>query len=195
MSNPQHLSIKPEHYTPPEIIVRCKLTINYGIDLDPASDSIANKNVGAKDFYTQADNPLTDQASWKAKSVFCNPPGGKLRNKSLSALFWDKFISEYREKHFEVGFFLGFSLELLSKRPDILREPVLIFGNLFPDNPKSRPPFLTGSGRIKFLDKDFIPQTSPTHGSFLVLVTHHVKYYWAFEENFSDCGQIVRAVR
>lgn len=195
MNNPQHLSIKPEHYTPPGILERCRLTINSGIDLDPASDCIANENVGAKNFYTQTDGPLMDRVKWEAKSVFCNPPGGRLGKKSLSALFWDKFILEYRKGHFEAGFFLGFSLELLPKRLDILQQSVLIFGNLFPDFPKLRPTFLTGSGRIKFLDKDFKPQASPTHGSFLVLASRSTKHYWAFEDNFSDCGRIVRNPR
>lgn len=194
MDNPQHLSTKPEHYTPPEILERCRLTINSDIGLDPASDHIANKNVGAKNFYSQADDPL-NRTSWKAKNVFCNPPGGKLKNKSLSALFWDKFISEYQKHHFKAGFFLGFSLELMPKRPDILKEQVLIFGNLFPDDPRSRPPFLTGSGRIKFLDQDFQPQAAPTHGSFLVLVSRQTMHYWAFAEHFNDCGRIIRATR
>lgn len=194
MDNPQHLSTKPEHYTPPEILERCRLTIKSDIDLDPASDHIANKNVGAKNFYSQADDPL-NRTSWIAENVFCNPPGGRLKNKSLSALFWDKFILEYQKHHFEAGFFLGFSLELIPKRPGILQEHVLIFGNLFPDDPKSRPSFLTGSGRIKFLDQDFKSQASPTHGSFLVLVSRQTMHYWAFLENFNDCGRIIRVTR
>lgn len=184
MTNSQLSSIKQEHYTPLGIIDRCRWTLSDPIDLDPASNHVANSIIRANRFYSKADNSL--ERSWLAKNVFLNPPGGKRKNKSLSALFWDKFISEHRRKNFLTGFFLGFSLELISKRPGILYYPTLFFANMG----EFAPDYLTKGGRVKFLDQELHPQKSPTHGNFLTIVSRNPYFYERFKISFRDSGVI-----
>ena len=67
----------PEWHTPPEIIDSV-LAVLGRIDLDPASNALANKTVKAKTFYSKDDSGLDHE--WKGK-VFMNPPfniGGSL---------------------------------------------------------------------------------------------------------------------
>ncbi len=165
MNNIQHSSARQTHYTPTEIICKCRLVFRGNIGLDPASDDIANDVVRADRFFSKGDKRSSLDRAWRADSVFLNPPGGKIRGKSSIAMFWDKFFSEFKEGNFDRGIFLGFSLELLPKRIEILSFPTLFFG-VSPHLPN----YLTGGGRVKFLNQDLIPQKSPTHGSFLTLV-------------------------
>ena len=80
------------------------------IDLDPASNERANVTVKAARFYTRDDNGLTQP--WSGR-VFCNPPGGKLRNKSLTGLFWQRLMAAVDAGAIEHAIFLCFSLEAL----------------------------------------------------------------------------------
>jgi hypothetical protein len=53
-----HSSLSSEWYTPPEIIALVRTALGGVIDLDPASSEIGNRIVGAKRYYTQADDGL-----------------------------------------------------------------------------------------------------------------------------------------
>lgn len=60
------------HYTPLEVIELVHLFWPQGIDLDPASDEVANQLVKAKRIYTESNNGL--DFAWNADTVFINPP-------------------------------------------------------------------------------------------------------------------------
>lgn len=60
------------HYTPIEVLELVHEFWPQGIDLDPASDEVANQLVKAKRIYTEADNGLSHV--WQADRLFFNPP-------------------------------------------------------------------------------------------------------------------------
>jgi hypothetical protein len=131
---PQHSSESNEHYTPRAIIEVCRATMG-GIDLDPASCELANReNVRAREYYTKVDNGLSRPWSVRgAARVFCNPPGGKYKNGTAalagappisvdkgpgdsSAMVWFfRAVDEWQREHAAAVCFLAFTLELLSR--------------------------------------------------------------------------------
>lgn len=112
VKNPQHSSISKEHYTPAHIVELARVTMGC-IDLDPASCLMANKVVQANHFFSQAMDGLS-QDWWG--NVFVNPPGGKIRNRSSQAVWWDKLQQEYLASRVVQAVFVGFSLEILAQR-------------------------------------------------------------------------------
>lgn len=84
-------SKKDELYTPPKIIKKARIVMGE-IDLDPASDSEANKIVKAKKFFTKKDNTL--KQSWNGK-VWLNPP----YLFGLTDQFIDKLIKEHSKNN------------------------------------------------------------------------------------------------
>ena len=86
-----------ECYTPTPIIEAARKCMNGVIDLDPASNPVANKEIKANTYFTKQDDGLKQDWS-KYISVWCNPPfGGKLLYP-----FALKFLEEANK-----GFFLG----------------------------------------------------------------------------------------
>ena len=83
-----------EYYTAPRIIEAIRDLLD-GIDLDPASNEIANKTVKAKTYFTKEDNGLTKD--WRTyRNIWINPPFDELKPFAL------KFITEAK-----CGAFLG----------------------------------------------------------------------------------------
>jgi len=163
LKNPQHTKNKCEHYTPIEIIYATRELFGGQIDLDVASDAIANRVVKASRYYTQQDNALTKQ--WKAENIFCNPPGStKDYHGSLSTDFWDKLYYEYGMNTFGEALFVGYSIEILCKRGyQIMGLPFCV--------PQPGTSVTSGMGRIMFdavIDGKRQQQRSPTHGNVIV---------------------------
>jgi ParB family transcriptional regulator, chromosome partitioning protein len=75
-----------EWFTPAALIANVRAVLG-GIDVDPASCAIANETVGAKVFYTLADDGLSQQ--WFGR-LFLNPPFCQ----PLLSIFIDKLITE-----------------------------------------------------------------------------------------------------
>lgn len=107
--------VTPEWGTPDNILEALLELWPEGPDLDPASSEVYNQRVKAKKFFTQADNGL--EQPWgnvsEPTKVFCNPPGGKLNNRSLMGLFWAKAVGEYRRGRVGELVFMAYSLDLL----------------------------------------------------------------------------------
>lgn len=74
MSNIQHSSESVEHFTPIEVVDAARELMG-GIDLDPASNKLANSYIRARRIFTEKDNGLKQRWSGHAR-VFLNPPGG-----------------------------------------------------------------------------------------------------------------------
>jgi len=78
-------SLSDEWYTPSDLIEAARSTMG-GIDLDPASNSIANATVKATHFYSKRINGL--QQPWRGR-VWMNPPYG-----DLGPQFAEKLVAE-----------------------------------------------------------------------------------------------------
>lgn len=95
-----HASV--EWYTPPQIIdlVREVLT---EIDLDPASDPTPQKWIKANRIYNKDGLDL----EWSARTVFCNPPYGKINGIGSNQGAWSsKMHIEYTYGNFGQGILL-----------------------------------------------------------------------------------------
>lgn len=153
MTLPQHMSKTAEHYTPPEYIEAARNVMG-GIDLDPASCAKANEVVKASEFFTKDDDGLSLQ--WHGR-VWLNPPGGKTKNRSNAAIWWEKLVWEWMDGRVEQAVFLGFSIEILASSQDSPYWP----GHL---------PYCVPRQRIAFLDENLEPQGSPAHHNIVVFL-------------------------
>ncbi len=86
-------------FTPPKYLEAAR-TVLKGIDLDPFSSDAANLAVKARRYYTESDNAF--KKPWLAKSVWMNPPFGKLFRPAV-----EKFVQEYQRGSFQQGIVLA----------------------------------------------------------------------------------------
>ena len=96
-----------EWYTPPEIIDLVRQVFGGTIDLDPASCDYAQTWIKANSYYTIQTNGLAH--SWKADSVFLNPPYSHLSKKDRKAgkkSWLEFFVDEFKKGHFKEGIIL-----------------------------------------------------------------------------------------
>ncbi len=80
-----------EWYTPAAYLQSVREFLG-GIDLDPASNALANETVQAKEIYTANDNGLA--MPWNGR-VFVNPPYGVENGQSVAGRFCTKAIEEH----------------------------------------------------------------------------------------------------
>lgn len=98
------------YFTPVELATRVRRVL-LGIDLDPASCSVANRLLCAKRFYGKEENGLV--LPWGG-AVYLNPPGGR-ENKGKKHLWWRRAL-----EHFSAGgvvVYAGFTTEHLALQP------------------------------------------------------------------------------
>jgi DNA N-6-adenine-methyltransferase Dam len=81
-----------EWYTP-KFYTDLVKSVMSDIDLDPASNEIAQAWIGARRFYTKADNGLS--RPWQGR-VWLNPPYSKSAGRSNQDIWAEKLINEYR---------------------------------------------------------------------------------------------------
>ena len=86
-----HSSDSHEWYTPKKYIEAVRSVLG-NIDIDPASNEIANQTVQATTFYSVSDDGLSK--NWQG-SVFLNPPYGKTNGKSNQGVWVKKLIDQY----------------------------------------------------------------------------------------------------
>lgn len=72
MTNSHHSSEDNEHYTPPDYVEAARALMG-SIDLDPASNALANQSVKAATYYSRSTNGFDKE--WSG-NVWLNPPGG-----------------------------------------------------------------------------------------------------------------------
>lgn len=148
----QHSSLSQEHYTPPYLVEKIR-TLMGSIDLDPASCKAANRAVQATEYYTKRDNGL--RLDW-FDNAYCNPPGGKVNNKSLTRLFWQKLVIEYKSARVKQAVFMGFNINLLS---------------IYQDEAKGIYHLICiPRKRIRFLDESLKEQPRPTQSNVIIWI-------------------------
>lgn len=172
--NIQHSSRTDKWGTPAQIVAMASGVLD-GIDLDPASSPRFNTVVNAKRIITAEQNALATPWDAAGKSVFLNPPGGKLGNKSLTALFWAELM-EYRHQ-FKHAIFLGFSLEALQTT----QKHCPSIGEFS---------FCVPRKRIRFLTPDLTVGPAPSHSNVIAYVPGSVDESALFAQVFSELGVI-----
>lgn len=92
-----HLSQQSfEWYTPKKYVEAARRVMGE-IDLDPASSEQANRIIRAKQFYDQTSDGLTQ--TWKARTIWLNPPYCKAGNTSNQDRWTAKLLAEYKAGH------------------------------------------------------------------------------------------------
>ncbi len=150
-----------EWYTPGRYVELARQVMG-SIDLDPASNELAQTWIKAKTFYSVADDGLS--APWYGR-VWLNPP-------YADASRWiDKAISEYDSGNISEAV-------LLVKPAD---------GASWYQRLNKRFPRCGVNHRIKFMDKDGIAQPRPAHGNAFFYLGQDVSF---FGEVFGQIGTI-----
>jgi hypothetical protein len=111
VSDPELSSESAEQYTPGDVIAAVRYTLGT-IDVDPASCELANRVVGARLYFTKADDGLS--RAWRIEgeepgSVFCNPPGSKRG----VAPWWHHGARQWLAGEIDRMFFVIYNLNLL----------------------------------------------------------------------------------
>lgn len=202
----QHSSETAEHYTPAEIVNAARLVLG-GIDLDPASCTLANEVVKAAAFYGPGGlGPDGLVEPWCGR-VFLNPPGGRapkgFGTSSNAALWWATLAEAWRTGEVETAIFVGFTLEILrsAQSLDVLQPidfPLCV--------PKSRIAFDTlgdvrtdnhdGDPTLYKIAQGRVGSSQPTHANVIVYLPPKVEgtnvqgSARAFVDAFSPLGKV-----
>jgi len=172
--NVMHSSRNDSWMTPVWLIEKCHAVLG-DIYLDPASDETANKRVGAARYYDRDQDGL--EQLWHG-NVFCNPPGGKRGNQSMTALFWQKLMAERSRGLIRHAIFLCFSAEALQNTQAKGCESVMQF------------PICVPSKRIRFDHPGPFEKTAPSHSNVIVYVPCEIDRTKDFVREFSEIGAV-----
>ena len=180
--NAQHSTKSVEHYTPRTIVEAARRALGGRIDLDPASSTLANRTVGARRIFTELDNGLAQP--WHG-NVLMNPPGGRLKNKSMQCVWWRKCYAEWLARRVDAVVVIAFSIELLQNAQGGTS------GELTPLDF----PFCVPRKRIAFCSPDgdtVVQKTSPTHANAIVFLPNDAPgSIELFCSAFEAIGQVV----
>lgn len=179
--NIQHSSRTDRWFTPPDILERAKRVLG-PIHLDPASEVLANKAVGAVHYYDAKDDGLTKE--WPdGCTVWLNPPGGRRGNKSMTGLFWTRLMHYRAAGHLVHGIFMAFSAEAIQNTQ---RKGIPSVGQF---------PVCIPAKRLRFVSPAGVPGLAPSHSNAIVYVPGSVDHTELFIETFSDVGDIMLPAR
>lgn len=170
-----HSSRQDNWGTPKEIVLLARDVLG-NIELDPASNAIANETVRARTIFTEADDGLSKE--WFADTVFINPPSGKVGNQSKTVLFWKKLMNEVYTGNIGHAIFLAFSIEQTQSSQRKGVPPMLAF------------PICVPAKRIAFVDPEGLNRQAPSHSNMIIYVPGSVDRTYKFKEVFSKIGYV-----
>ena len=158
-----------QNLTPPDLIEVVHEVFQTGIDLDPASDNIANQYIKAKKFYTLSQDGYTKP--WSGNNVWLNPPG-KSRTKTgdfITASDWArKLMDAYLNQKINNAMYLAYrGGSIGSLGLTFLKHSLMCMTAAGSEN-------VSGSGRISYLifnGEELIPETSNTQCSAIFLLS------------------------
>lgn len=175
--------------TPAPILESARKVLG-GIELDPASDAIANQAVKAERFYTLEDDGYSK--IWQAKTVWLNPPGKTIsQGKQITASDWfahlyNDWVTDAIEEAIGLVYRAG---SIGSLGPLLLNDAKLCFTCSGVVSS-----VVNGSGRLSFetVDEngDRQPQTSNTQSSLFFLLSDNPETQKAFTLEFQQYGVI-----
>lgn len=154
-----------EWYTPPEFIEAARKVLG-GIDLDPATSKLAQKTVGAGEFYTVDDDGLAQD--W-AGSVWMNPP--------YAAGLIDRFIEKLC-RHFIAGD-VPMAIVLVNNSTDTA---------WFQSTARCASAVCFPSGRIKFIDEEGKASGAPLQGQAILYLGSEPHSFVRLFEAFGFCA-------
>lgn len=175
--NIQHSSRSDEWYTPIAILTRAQCVLG-SIDFDPASDAFGNARVGARYFFTKEQDGL--KTPWLSGTAWINPPGGKVKNRSNTELFWQRLMAHRDAGELTHAIFMAFSLEAAQTTQRDGKGGLLRFPHCAP------------AKRIAFDSKNKPGAIAPSHGNIIVYVPGSVDRTELFRDTFSDLGFVGR---
>ena len=176
--NIMHSSRSDKWFTPVHIIAKVQQVLGH-VDCDPASERDANLRIGATRYLT-ADGELPESV-WLLNegTVYLNPPGNKIGNKSLTGLFWKRMMQERDSGLLTHGIFMCFSIEALQSTQKPGQQSIGEF------------PFCVPSKRIKFDDPNDHSKQSPSHSNAIVYVPGMMDKRDLFAEVFRSEGVVI----
>jgi len=175
--NIQHSSRTDLWYTPGNILIAAR-TVLGPIGFDPASDVFGNQRVMATTYYDEGDDGLT--RPWpKDITVWVNPPGSKVGNKSKTGLFWGRLMQHRAEGKLKHAMFMCFSVEALQSTQNKVWPAIGEF------------PLCVPAKRIRFIGPDGLPGMAPSHSNAIVYVTGTVDVTPKFKRVFSSLGTVL----
>lgn len=172
--NIQHSSRTDAWGTPVQVLAFVHKVLGH-IDLDPASSPAFNMAVQATHFYTKEINALS-LCEWHAGSVFLNPPGGKINNRALTELFWQRLMAHRGSGQMTHAIFMAFSLEALQTTQRDGLGGALRF------------PLCVPRKRLKFVDIHGAPGPAPSHSNAIIYVPGTVDKTALFLKTFNALG-------
>jgi hypothetical protein len=171
------LSARSDEWYTPKYIIDLVHQVIPQIDLDPASNSFSNAYIKASRYFTVQQDAL--RVDWSAipVTIYLNPPGGKVGNKSQTALFWQKLMDLRSQGLLEEAIFMGFSLEHLA----VTQGCTVALGQF---------PICVPQKRIKFVSKEGT-FNSPTHSNVIAYIPGISNNTSRFKEVFGCLGTIM----
>ncbi len=163
-------SLSEEWYTPAPYVEAARKVMG-GIDIDPASNPLANETIKAKTFYTKETDGF--DKPWTGR-VWLNPPYGSVSGKSNQERWSARLVASY---------YAGITTEAVLL-VTACTERKWFF-------PLWRFPICFTNHRIKFYTPEGTPQ-QPINGNALVYMGPNVDH---FVEQFSPLGIVASAVQ
>jgi hypothetical protein len=179
-------SINGRNLTPLSIITAARNTLGH-IQLDPASDALANTHTQAERYFTEGFHK-----AWFSDTVWLNPPGRTTdKGFKVSGSQWGRklhrcWILGYIN-HAIYLCYRGGSLGSLGK--EMISDSTLCITASGASSDA-----INGSGRLSFdnvIDGERVPGTSNTQSSVILLLTRDVEVWKRFKENFNQFGVVI----